>query len=180
MEASREPVEPEEVSARMIALRLVRLIEVNADSLSESLLQKFRSSAHTRHMLRVPEDELRDRSVEIYRNLSDWLLHKTGAEIERRYRAVGERRARQGVPLADLIWAILITKEHLWGFLEQEGFLLGPLEIYGELELFRLLGQFYDRAVCYTIEGYQQAAEKTPAAGSEIGTSRRAAQSVSV
>jgi len=164
----------------MIALRLVRLIEVNADTLSETLLVKFRGSAHTRHILRVPEDELRERSFEIYRNLSDWLLHKTGAEIERRYRAVGERRARQRVPLADLVWAILLTKEHLWQFLEQEGFLLGPLEIYGELELFRLLGQFFDRAVCYAIEGYQLAGGSDVAARSEIGNTRRTTESVPI
>ena len=164
----------------MIALRLVRLIEVNADTLSETLLVKFRTSAHTRHILRVPEDELRERCSEIYRNLSEWLLHKTGAEIERRYRAVGERRAHQGVPLADLVWAILLTKEHLWQFLEQEGFLLGPLEIYGELELLRLLGQFYDRAICYTIEGYQQAEGRAAAARPESGNSVRTAQSIAI
>jgi hypothetical protein len=164
----------------MIALRLVRLIETNADILSESLLRKFRTSAHTQSMLRVPEEELRERCAEIYRNLSEWLLHKTDVEIERRFRAVGQRRAEQGVPLADLVWAILLTKEHLWQFLEQQGFLRSPLELYGELEVLRLLGQFFDRSVCYAIEGYQRAgrAEATPR--SEIGNTRRAAQSVSL
>jgi len=38
-----------------------------------------------------------------------------------------------------------------------EGFLRGPLEIFGEMELLRLLDQFFDRAICYTAEGYQDA-----------------------
>lgn len=164
----------------MIALRLVRLIETNADTLAESLLKKFRISAHTQSMLRVPDDELRERCSEIYRNLSEWLLHKTDVEIEHRFRAVGQRRAEQGVPLADLVWAILLTKEHLWRFLEQEGFLRSPLELYGELELLRLLGQFFDRSVCYAIEGYQRSGHPEVAARSEIGNARRAAQSVSL
>lgn len=164
----------------MIALRLVRLIESNADVLSDTLVRKFPRSAHTRSMHRVPEEELRERCAEIYRNLSEWLLHKTDVEIERRFRAVGQRRAEQGVPLADLIWAILLTKEHLWQFLEQEGFLQSPLEIYGELELLRLLGQFFDRSVCYAIEGYQQAVRAEAAPRPEIGNRRRAAQSVSL
>jgi hypothetical protein len=38
-----------------------------------------------------------------------------------------------------------------------EGFLRGPLEIFGEMELLRLLDQFFDRAICYTAEGYEAA-----------------------
>jgi hypothetical protein len=50
-----------------------------------------------------------------------------------------------------------MTKEHVWSFLQREGFLRGALEIYGELELLRLLDQFFDRAICYCAEGYEQA-----------------------
>jgi hypothetical protein len=163
----------------MVALRLVRLIESNADELAHGLLVKFRTSPHTRSLRKVPEDELRERCFEIYRNLSDWLLTKTGAEIERRYRVIGERRALQGVPLAELLWALLMTKEQLWQFLEQQGFLQGPLEIYGELELLRLLGQFFDRAVFYAAAGYEQTQWKQSHSRPERGRFARVARSVS-
>src|SRR5215469_12172839 len=39
----------------MIALRLVRLLETNADLLAQSRLEKFRTSPHTRSMAKVPE-----------------------------------------------------------------------------------------------------------------------------
>jgi hypothetical protein len=51
----------------------------------------------------------------------------------------------------------MLTKEHIWDFLEREGFMRGPLEIYGEMELLRLLDQFFDRAMCYCAEGYEKA-----------------------
>ena len=51
----------------------------------------------------------------------------------------------------------MLTKEHIWNFLQREGFLRGPLEIFGEMELLRLLDQFFDRAICYTAEGYEAA-----------------------
>ncbi|PYX18597.1 MAG: hypothetical protein DMG87_14015, partial [Acidobacteria bacterium] len=51
---------------------------------------------------------------------------------------------------------IVLTKEHLWEFLQRQGFLRSPVEIYGELELLRLLDQFFDRALCYATEGYEQ------------------------
>jgi hypothetical protein len=156
----------------MIALRLVRLIEDHADELAETLLLKFRSSPHMRSLRSVEEEELRARCFEIYRNLSDWLPLKTHADIELRYLQVGERRACQGVSLADVIWGIVLTKEHLWSFLERQGSLRGALELYGELEFLRLLDQFFDRAVCYLAEGYEKGRVQTPEPHPETGNRR--------
>src|SRR5580700_12093069 len=123
----------------MIALRLVRLIEHHSDELTAELVAKLETSSRTTDLRKVPIDELRRRLQEILRHLSEWLLTKTGHDIERRYVEIGERRASQGVALSDFCWAIVMTKEHLWEFLQRQGFLRGPLEIYGEMELLRLL-----------------------------------------
>jgi hypothetical protein len=141
----------------MIALRLVRLIENHSEELAEGLTRRLLSSDRTRELRKVPAHELQQRCNEIYRNLSDWLLTKTDHDIELVYRTLGTRRAHQGVPLAALTWAILLTKEHLWGFLESEGVHGGLHNIFGELELLRLLDQFFDRAVYYATEGYEEA-----------------------
>ena len=49
------------------------------------------------------------------RCLGEWLTRKTECDIELRYTAIGERRAAQGVSLSHLMFAIVATKEHLWG-----------------------------------------------------------------
>ncbi|SRR5581483_8316413 len=141
----------------MIAVRLVRLIEQHSDELTEELLHRFQTSSRTSDLLKVPVQELRDRSNEILRNLSEWLLSRSDSEVERRYREIGALRASQNVSLAHVCWGIVLTKEHIWNFLQREGFLRGPLEIFGEMELLRLLDQFFDRAVCYCAEGYESA-----------------------
>jgi hypothetical protein len=140
----------------MIALRLVRLIERHSDELTSELLQKFETSPHTADLRKVPADELRQRIQEIFLHLSEWLLTKTGHDIEQRYFEIGERRASQGVALPDYCWAMIMTKEHLWEFLQRQGFMRGPVEIYGEMELLRLLDQFFDRGLCYATEGYER------------------------
>ena len=141
----------------MIALRLVRLIETHSEELAEGLTQKLLSCDRTADIRKVPASELHHRCHEIYRNLSDWLLTKTDHDIEVVYKALGARRAGQGVSIAALTWAILLTKEHLWGFLEWEGVHGGLHNVFGELELLRQLDQFFDRAVYYATEGYEQA-----------------------
>jgi hypothetical protein len=141
----------------MIAVRLVRLIEQHSDELTDGLLKKFQTSTRTTELRRVPAHELRARSHEILRNLSEWLLSTSDIDVERRYREIGVVRASQNVSLAHVCWGIMLTKEHIWEFLQREGFLRGPIEIFGEMELLRLLDQFFDRALCYCAEGYEEA-----------------------
>lgn len=140
----------------MIAVRLVRLIEAHSETLTEELLDKFQTSSRTRDLQKVPLSELRLRSSEILQHLSEWLLSKSVADVERRYHEIGSRRAAQGVALSDFCWAIVLTKEHIWNFIQQHGFLQGPLEVYGAMEFLRLLDQFFERAICYAAEGYER------------------------
>jgi hypothetical protein len=140
----------------MISLRLVRLIELHSDELTAELVAKLEHSSHTSDLHKVPIEELRRRIQEILQHFSEWLLTKTGHDIEQRYFEIGERRASQGVALSDFCWAIAMTKEHLWEFLQREGLIRGPVDIYGEMELRRLLDKFFDRALCFATEGYEQ------------------------
>jgi hypothetical protein len=123
----------------MIALRLVRLIEHHSDELAAELVVKLETSSRTADLRKVPIDELRRRLQETLRHLSEWLLTKTGRDVERRYFEIGGRRASQGVALSDFCWSIVLVKEHLWEFLQRQGSMHGPVEIYGEMELLCLL-----------------------------------------
>jgi hypothetical protein len=142
--------------AGMIALTLVRVIERHANELAAELVTKLAASPRTNDLHKVPVAELQRQIEEVLLHLSDWLLTKTAHDIERRYLELGERCASQGVALSDFCWAIAVTKEHLWEFVERQGFRRGPVEIYGEMELLRLLDQFFDRALCFATEGYEQ------------------------
>jgi hypothetical protein len=140
---------------RMFAIRLINLVESQADRLADGLVHEIRNSDECRELVRrVPAEELKRRAYEIYRNLNDWLLTKTESEIEERYVGLGMRRARQGVPFSAFLWAISTTKEYLWRFLEQEGLLEKPLELFGELQLAHSMERFFDRLIYSASIGY--------------------------
>jgi len=142
----------------MFPIRLVQLIEAHADRLSEGLMQKVRNCDQCSEFLqRVPADEVKRRTYEVYRNLSDWLLTKTESEIEERYVGLGIRRAKQGVPFSAFLWAISTTKEYLWEFLRQEGLLEQPVDLFGEIDLLHSLERFFDRAIYFASLGYESA-----------------------
>jgi hypothetical protein len=145
----------------MLPVRLVHLIEGHCDEIAAGVLKKFQGSPRTSDLRNVPPSELRQRTLEILRHLSEWLLCKSEGEIERRYKEMGRARALQNVSFADFCWSMIFTKEQIWGFVQQQGYLQSLVEIYGEMELLRLLDKFFERAICYGAEGYETAGTQT-------------------
>ena len=139
----------------MLAMRLVRLIEIHAERLSQSLTRRLQHDPHCAELKKVPREELEARTFEIFSHLTEWLLYKTEHDLERAYTEIGLRRARQQVALSNVVYAISATKEQLWAFLQDEGVVTKPVELFAEMELFRLLDQFFDKAVYYITAGYE-------------------------
>jgi hypothetical protein len=144
----------------MLAIRLVELIEKHSERLSRELSEKVWNSPRCSDLHKVPSAELEARTHEIYRNLSDWVLNKTEAELEQRYTELGARRCEQGVAYSHFLWAVTSTKEHLRIFVQREGLSDTAMELHGELELLFLLGKFFDRALYYAAVGYERERER--------------------
>lgn len=140
----------------MFSYRLVRLIEAHADALAAGLEERAEASMQVAHFRQIPAHELRERVYEIYRHLGEWLLGKNELDIEHRYKEIGARRARQRVPLSEVVQAIVLTKENLWDFLKSEALMDRAIEIMGELELLQMLEMFFDRAIYYAAVGYEE------------------------
>ena len=140
----------------MLAYRLVRLIETHSEQLANGVLKKLETCDKCKDFSKVPPEEFKQRVTEVYHSLGTWLLGKSERDIDRLYREIGRRRAHQGVPLSQLLWAIALTKENLVDFLQSETSDFEPPELVGELEILQLLGQFFDRASYYAALGHEE------------------------
>ena len=147
----------------MLAVRLVKIIESHIEQLSRDLSEKVWNSPRCSDLNKVPASELQTRTREIYRNLSDWLLDKADAQVERRYTELGKARAQQSVAYSHFVWAIISTKEHVRTFVQREGLSENAMELHGELELQLLLGHFFDLVLYHTAVGYEQERNRTGA-----------------
>src|SRR5438270_12200284 len=139
----------------MFSYRLVRLIESHTEARAAGLEEKVQTNCLTAHFREIPVHELRERVYEIYRHLGEWLLGKNELDIEHRYRQIGARRAHQGIPMSEVVQAIVLTKENLWEFLKSGAVMDHAVEIMGELELLQMLEMFFDRAIYYAAVGYE-------------------------
>lgn len=140
----------------MISAKLVQLIEEHAEQLTQEFLKDVQTNPKTSSYHNVSTDELHSRTYEVYKNLSDWLIDKTEKDVEEKYLALGKRRRTEKIPLSQVIYALALTKSHLIDYVKRSGLADTALEFYQELELFHLVTQFYDRAIYYTICGYEE------------------------
>lgn len=146
----------------MLAMRLVKLIEAHSGELCRDLTEQIAKSERTSDFRRIPPEELRLAASEVYRNLGEWLLQKTESDIEARFRSVAARREAEGIRLHQFVWALLLSRNRLWHFLRHQSFADNVVALYGELELQRLLNQFFDRAIYYAVLGYEEAGRCSP------------------
>src|SRR5581483_7149101 len=141
----------------MTFYRFVRLIETHSNELASALLNRVRSSEATPDYYLVPDEDLKERVFEIYRHLGEWLLARDEFDLEERYQKIGARRAKQNVPLSQVTWAIVLTKDNLWEFLKLHSEMDRPVEAFGELEMLQMLDLFFDRAIYFAAVGYEKA-----------------------
>ncbi len=147
----------------MLSARLVRLIEEHAEQLTEAVVSDLRSNLRTAAYHGISRDELHHRAFQVYRNLGHWLGHKTDENIESSYSELGSKRFAEGVPLSEVIYALVLTKYHLRDYIRTAGLVDSAVELYQEQELHRRVGNFFDKAIYYTAKGYEGAASKHPA-----------------
>jgi chromatin segregation and condensation protein Rec8/ScpA/Scc1 (kleisin family) len=141
----------------MLGMRLVRLIEIHSEALARDLTERIRSSPRTSDFREIPAREMEQAISEVYRHLGEWLLQKTEGDIARRFKAIAARRVSQGIRLPQFVSALMLSRDHVWRFLQREAFADSIVELHGELELYQHLNQFFDHALYYAVVGYQEA-----------------------
>ena len=142
----------------MLSDRMIRIIECRAEELTQGAVKRLQSSPHTRAYHGLSPDELHHRLFEVYHDLGRWLLKNTDHTIHAWYDELGEQRFKEGIPLPEVLWALVLKKDHLKEDVSTSMLADSPLELHREQELYRLIGHFFDRAACYAAEAYEREA----------------------
>ena len=152
-----------EALPQMLNLHFARLIEDHSVELADGLARRLHSSDRTTAYRNIPMDALTPQLQDFYENLSVWLTTKTEDEIRERYSEAGRLRERQGIPVGQFSWAIVMSKEYLWQFLLREVMADHALALLTELDFLMLLEEFFDRALYYGVSAYEQQAKREAA-----------------
>ncbi len=134
--------------------RLVDLIEGHADELTDRLVRRMREDPRTTGYRRFDDEQMGERAREVYSHLGRWLGETSESAVESEYFSLGKIRRAEGIPLSEVVMALLLVRRNLWQFVESQG-ADTSLELRQELDLELLVVRFFDRAIFHTVRGYE-------------------------
>jgi len=146
----------------MLSARLVQIIEDHAEQLTRGLIEDLLNNKHTPHYHHLTHEEMHHRIYDVYRNLGRWLSDETESAIESSYTHLGKKRLAEGIPLNEVVYSLGLTKNHLLEYIHFSGMIDTAVDLHGDRELQRLVGRFFDKAVYYTVKGFEHEAAWQP------------------
>ena len=155
----------------MIAEKLVELVEIHANRLSADVAQDLVTNVRTRGFHKVPKADLEARVFRLYHHLGDWLSDRRSERVKAEFAEWGSRRFDQEIPLSEIIYAIVILKQHLRQYIRDNGLIEAafprseadyvlPLHMNSLQELNLQVGQFFDEALYHLAIGYELAGRR--------------------
>lgn len=139
-----------------ISQKLVELIEHDADKLSTRWLEDVRKRPETPTYHNFDPDELYRRAHVVYSHLGKWISYETTKEeIAAHYTALGAQRRKEGFAISEVVEALILTRRYVWLKVLSDGLLDTALDLHKALELNNRVILFFDRAIYYTILGYE-------------------------
>jgi hypothetical protein len=150
----------------MISAKLIELIEIHATRLATDVAQDLLSNPRTAGFRSVPTDVLERRVFQLFHHLGNWIGHPKSERVEAEFVDWGRRRFGQGIPLSEIVYAIVILKQHLRRYIRDNGLVdaafpridgdyVLPMHLHSLHDLNVRVGEFFDEALYYLTRGYE-------------------------
>ena len=151
----------------MVAERLVELIEIQADRLAADVAHDLMTNTRTTGFRSVNRTELEERLFHLLHHLGDWISDRRSEKVQVEFADWGRRRFDQGIPISQIVFAIVVLKEHLRRYIREHGLVEAsfprtdgdyvlPMHLHSLQELNAQVGRFFDEALYHLAQGYER------------------------
>jgi hypothetical protein len=155
----------------MIAEKLIELIEIHAGRLAADVAQDLITNERTRGFRTVPRVELEERIFRLFHHLGDWIGNRRSEKVQIEFADWGRRRFGQGISLSEVIFAVIILKQHLRRYIQDNGLISAsfprteadyilPMHLNSLQDLNAQVGLFFDEALYHLAVGYEQVGKR--------------------
>ena len=150
----------------MLGAHLLQLIQAHAGRLSRDVMDDLMTNARTPTFRRLNPTDVETRVSALFYNLGKWIGDADETAVRDEYEDMGRARCREGVPVSELVYALLVSKSHLRRYIREHGLVdfagdrvaaqeLLPLELHSIQEVNYRVGEFFDRALYHLARGYE-------------------------
>jgi hypothetical protein len=141
----------------MLSAHLIRTIEMHAEELTRELLDDLGRNPRTPSFHSLTREDLHSRVYDVYHNLGRWLAERDERHIESVYGDLGRRRHDRHTPVSEMLYVVILIKEHLRTYIRRVAAANSAVEMHQEAELNTMIGHFFDKALYYSVRGYERA-----------------------
>ena len=150
----------------MLGPRLMQLIQAHSSAISKDVIKELTTNERTPSFRRLTPLEMEARINALFENLGTWIGNSDERAIRREYELMGRTRFREGVRISEIVYALLVSKQHLRRYIRDHGLVefagdrvvpeeFLPIELQSIQELNYQVGEFFDRALYYLALGYE-------------------------
>ena len=161
----------------MIFAKLIELIESHAPRLARDITEDLVSNERTRSFRAVKRDDLEPRIFDLLQHLGNFIGNPRSDRVQAEFTDWGGRRFGQGIPLSEIVYAVIILKRHLRRYIRDHGLVdaafprvegdyVLPMHLQSVQDLNATVGAFFDEALYHLTRGYESA-------GGDVSQSRR-------
>ncbi len=134
----------------MKTAELVRVIEQEGQPLAGGMVGELRTNLGTSYYRRHKEAEVLQRIQAVYQTLGSWLAARDDSRLRGLGEELGQRRFQEGIPLGQLVLALILNEKHLWNY-------LGSRAAQADEEALKLVTEFFQKMIYHTARGYEVA-----------------------
>ncbi|OFW13115.1 MAG: hypothetical protein A3H27_01365 [Acidobacteria bacterium RIFCSPLOWO2_02_FULL_59_13] len=129
---------------------VIQRIKSEGRPLVEEMIAELCANLGTSHYRRWKEEDLFERVHTVYQHLAEWLAGHDTAALHQFGEKLGRERFADGIPLGQVVLALVLTEKQLVDYLSRSGGIL-------EEEAQRASSEFFQIIIYATARGYEVA-----------------------
>jgi len=144
----------------MLAKKLIEALIVHADQIAAKTAESLTRHPYTKYYHTIEVKEIERRLKGIFKHFERWQQDHAVENLQETYLKFGKVRYHEGVPLPDLLYALILVKSHLMEFLKKTVFTDSPVQLYQEMQFYDSTERFFEEMIYFAVKGYIESGEE--------------------
>ncbi len=128
----------------MISAKKIERLDRFWEAVAADVEAQLRTDGHVIHYQSLSRLEIRERVRDVVRHLQQWMTNQNDEVLAARFRALGDIRCQQGIPLHEVIYKMAIIKQKLARRVLESDPSFGVIEVYEEYEWMRTIERAFE------------------------------------
>jgi hypothetical protein len=111
------------------ATKLIDLTENNADKIAGQWVRDVKTNEKTKSYHRAGNEKIMHQATEFYRHFREMFVHDAPYKYAEKYfEYYAEERYREGIPLHEAVYALILMRRHIWLYAEFQAIFITAVE----------------------------------------------------